>query len=331
MKLKRYLKNLIKPALVILLVNILISSGCSPRPPTPLEKTDIEKKFLESFNKTTKPAYPLIASTRIFGKTFWIHIATKKDLLTINSSRGIGGVMPEKNIKFIDIKCQYESSAFYMDYIFLKYDPEEKAKQRDLFKKTVGGTTLYQDFTYECIEILQKTYYAVGDIIAETEGMNFFVICAANIEKGIKITFVIHRLDMEQFLLNMLPPDEFYNRMILKTDGSKEIIGDKYGLHLEHNDISLIDFLREQIVKNATTKINEMEKYNAQVLKSIDRLDNIILKSVYDVVTKYEFDDFMFVEIENIISKEILSLSKRKLINKFNKPISPHYTQDYNF
>ena len=49
-------------------------------------------------------------------------------------------------------------------------------------------------------------------------------------------------LDMEQFLTGMLPSDEFYNRMILKTEGNKEIINDKYGLSIDYNDLSLIDF-----------------------------------------------------------------------------------------
>ena len=331
MKLKRYLKNLIKPALVFLLVNILISSGCSRRPPGPLEKTDIEKKFLESFNETTKIEYPLHTSTRIAGKTFWIYIATEKDLLTINSSRGVGGVMPEKNIKFMDITCQYESSSFSLDYIFLKYTAEEKGKEKDLLKKTVGGTTLYQDFTDTTILILQKTYFSIGDILRDTEDFNFFAICLANITKGIKITFVIHRVDMEQFLMNMLPPDEFYTRMILKTDGSKEIVNDKYGLHVEYNDISLIDFLREQIVSNARAKVNELEKYSAQQLKAINKLDSIILKTVYDVTEKYEFDDFMFVEIVDLISDERLTVSKRKLISQFASPPKSYYLQDYNF
>ena len=327
MKLKRYLKNSIKTVQVLLIASLLLATSCSRKPASPLEKTSAEEKFLKSFNKTTKIEYPLHTSTRVVGKTFWIYIATEKDLLTINSTSGVGGVMPEKNIKFMDITCQYESSTFNLNYIFLKYSAEEKAEEKDLLKKTVGGTTLYQDFTDTTIVVLQKTYYSIGDILRETEDFNFFAICLANIKKGIKITFVIHRVDIEQFLMNMLPPDEFYTRMILKTDGSKEIINDKYGLHVEYNDISLIDFLREQIVSNARAKVNELEKYSAQQLKAINKLDNIILKSVYDVTEKYEFDDFMFVEIENLISKERLTLSKRKLISQFSNPPKSYYLQ----
>jgi len=324
MRLISYLKNSIKPALIALTISVglpLITS-CSHK--APVVETDVEKKFLDSFNKTTKLNYPLYTSTKISGKTFWIYIATEKELLTINCSPVTGGVTPDKNIKFLDINCQYENSSFDINYVFLKYSPEEKNKERDIFRKTVGGTTLYQDFTPTAIEILQKTYYAIGDIVSDTQDINFFVIYLADIKNGIKITFVIHRLDMEQFLLNMLPSDEFYNRMILKADGSKDIVNDKYGIHIEYNDISLVDFLREQIVSNVRSKVSEMEKYKTEELKALDNLDEILLRGVYEVTTKYQFTDFSFVEINNVITKDKLSFSKARLINKFtnNIPIS---------
>ena len=323
----QYLKNLICLAII---TNLLLFIGCSNKPPSLLEATSVEKEFLEGFNKTAKFEYALHTTTRISGKTFWIYIATEKDLLQISSISGTGGVMPEKIIKFLDIKCHYKSSAFNLNYIFLKYTSEEKDIERDLFRKTLGGTTLYQDFTHTTIEILQKAYLAIGDIISKTEDMNFFAICLANIKKGIKITFVIHRLDMEQFLTNMLPSDEFYNRMILKTEGNKEILNDKYGLSIEYNDISLINFLEEQIVNNSRTKVSEMEKYNSVQLKSLDKLDELILKTTYDVITKYEFDDYMLVEVEDIITKNKLSLSKSRLLRKFSGPPPSYYSEEYN-
>lgn len=322
MKSIQYLKNIIYP---VLIANLLLFIGCSRTTASPVSKTSIEEKFLTSFNKTTSLGYPIYTNTKIAGKTFWIYIATRKELLTINTKSAVGGVVSEKIIKFMDIKCRYENSSFNLDYIFLKYTPEELTEEMKSFKKSIGGRSeaLYQDFTDTTIEILQKAYFAIGDIISETEHMNFFAICLADIKKGIKITFVIHRLDMEQFLLNMLPSDEFYNRMILKTGGSKDIINDKYGLSVEYHDISLIDFLREQIINNAVSVINEMEKYESEKLKAINALDDIIANSLYEVTTKYEFDDYIMVEIQNIINKETTMFTKSKLVNKFSKPAIP--------
>ena len=168
MKLMPYSKNLIKPALIALAISIGFSPiiGCSRR--APIAKTDLEKKFLESFNKTARLNYPLYTSTKIVGKTFWIYIASEKELLTINSTPVTGGVTPDKSIKFMDLSCQYEDSSFYINYVFLKYSEEEKTKDRDIFRKSVGGQTLYQDFAPAAIEILQKTYFAIGDIISDS-------------------------------------------------------------------------------------------------------------------------------------------------------------------
>lgn len=326
----RYLNNLTYLALII---SLLLFTGCSKTPPSSLETTGLEQKFLENFKKTAQLDYALNANTKIIGKTFWIYVATDKELIQISATPAMAGFMPEKIIKFLDIKCQYENLVFSTDYIFLKYSPEEREKQQDLFQKTIGGSSLYQDFTKATLEILQKAYLAIGDIITETEDLNFFAICLADIKNGIKITFVIHRLDMEQFLTGMLPSDEFYSRMILKTDGSKEIINDKYGLSVEYNDISLIDFLEEQIVNNIRSEISEMEKYNAKDLKELVKLDDIILQNIYKVTTKYEFDNYILVEVENVITADKLSLSKSKLFRQFEKPSSSYLldSEDYNF
>ena len=115
----------------------------------------------------------------------------------------------------------------------------------------------------------------------------------------------------------MLPSDEFYDRMILKADGSKDIVGDKYGLHIEYNDISLVDFLREQIVSNTRSKVTEMEKFKREELKTLDNLDEVLLKSVYEVTAKYKFQDFTFVEITDTITKNKILYSRSKLANKF--------------
>ena len=69
-KLMRYLKNSIYLAL---LLNIILFSGCSKKPPL-VEKTNIEQEFLNSFNKTSKLNYTLYTSTKIVNKTFWIYI-----------------------------------------------------------------------------------------------------------------------------------------------------------------------------------------------------------------------------------------------------------------
>lgn len=313
----RYLRNLIYLAKIILIVNLIVFASCSQRPPSPLGKTSIEEKFLNGFNKSARLEYPVYASTNITGKTFWIYVATEKDLWTFTGVSSVGGVIPEDIIKFSEIKCNYENSIFFVKYIFLKNPPEDK--DRDIFKKPVGGTSIVPDFTNETYEILEKTYAAIGDIISEVERIDFFAICIANIKGGTKMIFATHRLDTEQYLLGMLPSDEFNNRMIFITEGNKDIINDKYGLHMKYNDISLIDFLREQIEGLSRAKLSEMEKYEPEKLKAIEKLDDILLKSVYEVTTKYEFNDYILVDIENIITKEKLSISKSRLLNKFEQ------------
>jgi len=317
---KKFLKNSL---FLFFALGALLVPACDKKAPPAPAGTGIEKQFKTSFSKAANVGYPLNLTTTITGKTFWIYIATEKDLLTLSPASSTGGVTPEKIIKFLEIKCNYLSdSVFALDYIFLKYSDKEKIEEKDLFDQPVGdgGTQLYQDFTDAAIEILQLTYSSIGDIIDKAQDMNFFAIVLANTKSGSKVTFVIHRLDVEQFLLGMLPSDEFYNRMIIKTEGSKEIINDKYGLHMRYNDISLVNFLREQIVSNARSVVSEMERYETEKLKSLEKLEDILLESVYEVTTKYEFGGYLAVEVKNIVEAATISLSKSQLISQFSKP-----------
>jgi len=299
-----------------IIAGLSIFTSCSS-PRAPLPKTNIENDFLEGFNKSIQPKYKLYATTKVVGKAFWIYIATEESILTLNSAQSIGGMAPEKKIKFLDINCQFKDSVFDVSYVFLKFRPEEIDKSKDILNESAGGGSIYPDYSDSTIEILQKTFSAIGDIIPKTQDMNFFIICLADIKKGLQITFIIHRLDMEQFLLNMLPADEFYNRMILKSEGKREIRNDKYGVHIDYKDISLVEFLREQIVNDARAKLNEMEKFEPRKIDTLNNLDDIIPKSIYEVSSKYQFTDFLFVDIKNDITKERLLISKSKLTNMF--------------
>ena len=81
MKSKRYLKNLTS---LVLVLSCCIYFGCTPQPLPPREDvTDVEKDFIESFTTTQGLGYPLDVSTHISGKTFWIYIATQKDIMQL--------------------------------------------------------------------------------------------------------------------------------------------------------------------------------------------------------------------------------------------------------
>jgi len=91
--------------------------------------------------------------------------------------------MPDKIIKLLEIKSNYDKPAFKSDYIFLKYSEKEKNKEK---KESSSETTLVQDYTDTALEILNKTYATIGDIISLVEDMNFFTLCLADIKRGQK-------------------------------------------------------------------------------------------------------------------------------------------------
>jgi len=112
---------------LVLSLSLLVSSGCTQRSALPRIKTDIERDFLKSFNATFKPSYPLYTSTKTVGKTLWVYIAVEKDLLTVYPGQK---VTAEKIIKFFEMNCDYESTMFDADYIFLNIPMKKKAEKK---------------------------------------------------------------------------------------------------------------------------------------------------------------------------------------------------------
>ena len=321
----RYLKNLIFLGLTLL--SICGIWGCAQEN-LPLEEiSPIEQEFINSFKTSHTLDYQITPNTKIVGKTFWVYVATDQEIVSLETQKT--QTLPPKIIKFLDIECNFENSILDIGYIFLKYKPEEYSlfedkkgdkKNRDILKdRSLAGKEIYPESTDRLREIFNKTYYTIGDIIGDADNIDFFAICIADIKRGVKTTYVIHKLDLEKSLLRMLPDEEFGNRLFRRNLKDPEIKNDLYGLHINYIDISLIDFLINQIKSQAYYKVYEMQMYEAKKLTALDDLDEIILKSVYDRAVNYEFYSFYLVEIENLVTKTKSSISKSHLLKKFNE------------
>jgi len=310
--------------LVLLFLNLYFFSGCQQKPQLSSEekKSTIEQTLINSFLTNNKLNYQLDINTKIVGKTFWIYIATDQEIISLETQPS-EELLP-KIIKFIDVKSTFKNSNFTIEYIFLKNKPDEYSpflKNRDILQeKSLLGKELYPETTNQFLEIFQKTYVAIGDIISDVRDINFFVIAIADIKRGIKSTLVIHKLDLEKSLLNILPYNEFSNRIFRRNVKDPEIKNDKYGLHIKYIDISLIDFLNNQIESKVFSKLYEMLKFEAKKVQELEDIQEIILKSLYEVVIlNYEFYDFYVVDVTDMISKKSFTISKSSLIKKFKE------------
>ena len=326
MRLIQYSKNL--TFLALLSLNFLAFGGCAQKKEIPEVKKPIEKEFITSFQANNKLNYQLDANTKIVDKTFWIYVATDKEIISLETQKSED--LPPKIVKFIDVKSDYKNSIFSIGYIFLKHKPEEYSLFQDKNKKTqdilqeksLSGKEIYPESTNTLLEIFNKIYITIGDIISDAKDINFFVIAIADIKRGVKSTYVIHKLDLEKSLLRMLPDEEFSNRIFRRNLKDPEIKNDKYGLHINYVDISLIDFLKNQIETNVYGKIYEMQKFEAKKLQELEDLQDIVLRAVYDVAINYEFYDFYLVETLDLLTKKSSSVSKSSLMKKFNEQYS---------
>jgi len=308
MKSNQSLKNLIWLVLALSLLGV--STSCQKSKPTHSEsQDDLAQLFLKSFRGTLKYDVPLYSNARLIDSTLWLYIAAEKEILTIEK-------LPEKpdeakkepETTFLQIKG--ESSGDFKFYFNIYKIPKPITEKTE---PSASGIT--ENFTDIAQEVTNKIYSSMADLLfsSNSKNLKFFVVCIADIKKGIEMKTIINRSDLEKYVVNIIPVEEFHNRTIIKVKGDKKIVNDKTGKHLDYKDISLADFISElsvQQVKQEFSKFKEEEKDS-------QKTQELILKTLYKLSKIYEFNDFPAVETQDASLNKTQSLTRYELMEKF--------------
>ena len=94
---------------------------------------------------------------------------------------------------------------------------------------------------------------------------------------------------------------------------SLEAIGDFKGRHLKFQDIDFKEFLVEQIRQRIRQKFNR-----AEVEKGAD-IDKEVLKSIKKVLEIYKFQDFLVLDLRNLLTDKKISLSRAAVFEKIKE------------
>lgn len=278
MRLKPSLKNLGKVALLFSFLVAILLYGCFDNP---LEPTYKEKDIPYIVEKICKDEYNLDVTTKRTTTTLWIYAPLSKIL--------------------------HKDYGIEEDKIF---DEEMADKLRNILT-TIGRVLISSDNTPE-----------------------FFALLASDINLGLDYTLIGNVLDIKKSYAGFIPWTEANRRYVMKFKIAPEAIGDVTGAHLQFYDIRLTDFLAELIAQRIGAQFQEEERKKyfkieksegkfsndtfifeysiKRILESPKEIDmrKEILDTVAYCVKTYEFRDFSFVEINDLITQDRLILSK---------------------
>ena len=196
-------------------------------------------------------------------------------------------------------------------------------------------------FDEKMLDKLRNILITVGRVLISSDNTpQFFALLVSDINLGIDYSISGNILDIKKSYSGSIPPEETNRRYVVKFLSSPEAIGDKAGLHFIPYDITLTDFLAEQIsqriggrfqsdelksyfkveksegefkdgVFSFNYSIEEIAKPKAKI-----KIRNEILNIIAYCLKTYEFNDFLGISITDLRADEKLNYTKTEILSR---------------
>ena len=194
-------------------------------------------------------------------------------------------------------------------------------------------------FDEEMTDKLRNILSTIGRVVlSSNKTPEFFALWASDINIGLDYIIMGNVLDIKKAYADSLPFTELNKRYVMKFNVNPEAIQDTTGRHLKPYNITLPDFLMQQMVQRMSVQFQEeaLKKYfkvekvdgifnnNAFILeysiKPLAKPDKTIdvMKEILNTVTYcikiYEFQDFSWVEINDLVTQDKIVVNKADIL-----------------
>ena len=269
-------------------------TGCS----SSTSPTYLQENIASAIQDILKNEYKIEVKANLTGQTLWIYLPVE-DLF----------VKTEKPGKYLErFSIERNNGLFQEGILKLGY-----------LIKSIPEQEKYQEYKYnkEALDKINNVWRTLRRVIFSMDRSRinqprFFCLVTADIKNGFEIKELFHHSDLKKVSYELISWGEYQHRSIQNTDISLEIIGDKEGRHLKYEDITMEDFISRQIQHRIKLKFQKPE-----VDKSAD-IDKEVTKAIVSTVRTYGFKDFEGVELNNILTKNKISLNQAAI---WGKPI----------
>lgn len=291
MKSKLSLKSLAKSGQFFSLGLLLfITSGCTSST-TP---TFLKENITSAIQDIAKNEYKIDVRAKLVGKTLWVYLPLE-DLLEKSDK-------PEKYLEKFDIqnnKAEFEAGLLKLKYLIKNIPEKEK----------------FQEYKYskQALEKIDSIWKVLRRVIFSMDSLQknnpiFFCLVTADIKNGIETKEIFYYLDLKKVSYDFISWGEYQHRTIQETDVDPRIIGDKEGLYLEYKDITLDEFVADQIQHRIKLKFQRPE-----VTETAD-IDKEILKVAIFTIKTYMPEKLTAVELDNLLTKNKIILNRAAIL-----------------
>ncbi len=291
MKSKRSLKSSVKLALKTLLPLILLLSACNSSVPPSFVKEGIT----QAVKDICKKEYKLDISSRLIGKTLWVYLPLENIISKPDK--------PEKYLeRFLleDKKNSLQEKILKVNYSVRPTTEKEKSQEMGLDKSV-------NEKIFDVLQVIRRVLFSMGN--PNKDVPEFFCIITADIRNGFEIKQVFYFLDLKKLSYSFISQTEYQHRIIQDTAISAEIIGDREGNHINYQDITLEEFLADQIQSRIKMKFQKPE-----VGANVD-IDKEVLKIVVYTLEAYNFKDFNLLELSNLATGKDVTLNQAAIFS----------------
>jgi len=298
------------PFFATLLTAGVLACGCFNTVPSPITLKEAHQKFKNILKEETGLEVQLFP----LDDTLWIYIPTEKELFKLaankEGARSSDQAVHAQEILFLD--GTFEDGRFKLSYDIAgrkKYakDPGYASQYTDDFQRTQRSVLSALPRAYSAVEqVPGQREFLDGERQSRRERFvkahlktdkapTFTVIVIADIVNGIESKLIAHMKDIRRGNTDGSFLEE-YNKRLVYSDprGGMDIIGDRTGEHLEVKEITLPEFLFEQILYRIKFK------YQRSAFPPGEDTEDEIMKLVNETVQAYSFDDYTAVKLTNL-------------------------------
>jgi len=197
---------------------------------------------------------------------------------------------PEKYIeRFLveDQKNTLNGGILKVSYLIKPVAENEKQQEMSLEKSA-------NEKIFNVLQVIRRVLFSIDN--TRKDNPLFFCIVTADIKNGFEIKQIFYFLDLKKISYGFISQTEYQHRIIQDTAVSGQIIGDKEGNHLDYQDITLEEFIADQIQHRIRLKFQKPE-----VEKNAD-IDKEVLKIIAYTLDTYAYKDFTLIEVANLVS-----------------------------
>jgi len=256
----------------------------------------MEEKFKEDLGIN-----PVIRSA---GSTLFLYLPIEKNILAIERASD-GGSKKEKDADKRNKNFTYTGCSFKDGYFDIGYATAELPSEKQFFEN------ITYNYTNQANTIINKVYNLVSDVLTERPNhYTFFRIIIADVKQGIEMAMTFNEIDLRKEYAGSIPYYEFSKRVVTTVSGSKDIVKDYRGTHLDFKPVELPDFISDLVVQYLKS---------GEDLKKAPDAETAAVKRFYETVSMYDYKEFLFLRVENATDKKEQLYSYDQLVEKFKK------------